>query len=321
MQRRNVLIALAATAAAACRPAFAQDSKAPIRIVVGLAAGGTLDLVGRVLADKLRVSLGRPVVVENKLGAGQRVAMNEVRRAAPDGRTIFVGTTSPLTTYPHIYTKLDYDPVKDFTPIARVAQFDTAIATGPATNARDMKELIAWLRANKNAASYATPGAGTVPQFLGVAFGQAIGVDLTHVPYNGSTPALTDIVAGRVPVLVTSLSDITELHRAGKLRILGVANDQRSPVVPDVPTLKEAGIPLSFPNTVAIYGPANIPPQIVRELNEAAVQAVNARDVREKLAGYGIITAPSSPEQLAAIQAADLKLFGPLVKASGYVGQ
>jgi tripartite-type tricarboxylate transporter receptor subunit TctC len=318
MNRREALIAGAA-AAWAGTSSFAQDRK-PLRIVVGLAAGGTLDLVGRIMADQLQASLGRTVLVENRLGAGQRIALNEVKRAAPDGNTIYLGTTSPLTVFPHVYEKLDYDPVKDFTPIGRLVLFDNGIATGPATGAGDIKQLVAWLKANPTRANYGTPGNGTLPHFMGVALGQGIGVPLTHVAYKGSTPAMADLVGGQVPMLITSLSDLMELHRGGKLKVVAVTGERRSALLPDVPTLRESGIPVTGSNTVAVYGPANLPAQIVRELNAALVKAVATPVVREKLAGYGLVPATGTPEELAAMQAEELKLYGPLVKASGYVG-
>lgn len=318
MNRREALIAGAA-AAWAGTSSFAQDRK-PLRIVVGLAAGGTLDLVGRIMADQLQASLGRTVLVENRLGAGQRIALNEVKRAAPDGSTVYLGTTSPLTVFPHVYEKLDYDPVKDFTPIGRLVLFDNGIATGPATGAGDIKQLVAWLKANPTRANYGTPGNGTLPHFMGVALGQGIGVPLTHVAYKGSTPAMADLVGGQVPMLITSLSDLMELHRGGKLKVVAVTGERRSALLPDVPTLRESGIPVTGSNTVAVYGPANLPAQVVRELNAALVKAVATPVVREKLAGYGLVPATGTPEELAATQAEELKLYGPLVKASGYVG-
>jgi tripartite-type tricarboxylate transporter receptor subunit TctC len=319
MKRRDAMFAAAAMVAGATS-SFAQDRK-PLRIIVGLAPGGTLDLVARVLSDKLQASLGRTVVVENKLGAGQRIALMEVKRAAADGSTVYLGTTSPLTVFPHVYKKLDYEPTKDFSPIARLAQFDNGVATGPGTNATDIKQLIAWFKANPKAASYGTPGAGTLPHFIGVAVGQAIGVPLTHVPYKGSSPALTDLIGGQLPALMTSLSDLMEMNRAGKIRVLAVTGDRRSPLAPDVPTLKEAGIPVTGANTVAVYGPAGIPADMVRELNAAFVKAMATAEVRDKLGAYGIIPATSTPEELTRIQAEELARFGPLVKASGYTGE
>lgn len=318
INRRHAMMATAAALAAG--PTWSQDDRTPMRVLVGLAPGGTLDLVGRVLAEKLQASLGRPVVVENRLGAGQRVALNEVRRAAPDGRTVYVGSTSPLTVFPHVYDNLDYDPVRHFTPIARIVQFDNGIATGPGTNAADLKQLIDWLKANPKTAAYGTPGSGTLPHFLGVAMGQAIGVPLTHVPYKGSTPGLTDLVGGRLPMLITSLSDLMQLHRAGKIRVVGVTGERRSDLVPDVPTLREAGMPITGANTVAMYGPANMPVDLVTQLNAAIAKAVALPDVRERFAAYGLVPAMSSPDQLKAAQAEELLRVGPLVKASGYKG-
>jgi tripartite-type tricarboxylate transporter receptor subunit TctC len=301
--------------------AVAQDDKAPIRMLVGLAAGGSNDVAARILAEKLQSLLGRPVIVENRLGAGQRLALGELRRSPPDGRTLILATNSPFTIYPHIYAKLDYDPVKDFTPVAGVTRFDIGFATGPATGAVDLRHWIAWAKGNPALTSYGTPGAGTLPHFLGVAFAQALGLNMPMIPYKGGAPALTDLVGGHLPLLIDGLSDMIELHRSGKIRVLATAGDDRSPLLPDVPTLKERGLDITSVITVGVFGPGNMAPEVVRNLNTAITTAVKSPDVIERFSRNGLISAPASPQDLAATLAAESARLAVLVKASGYVAE
>ena len=301
--------------------AAAQDDKSPIRLLVGLAPGGSNDVAARILADKLKELLGRQVVVENKLGAGQRLALGELRRAPPDGRTLILATNSPFTIYPHIYAKLDYDPVKDFTPVAGVTRFDIGFATGPLTGANDLRSWLAWAKANPAQTSFGTPGAGTLPHFLGIAFGQAMGLSMTMVPYKGGALALTDLVGGHLPLLIDGLSDMIEMHRSGKIRVLAVAGDVRSPLLPDVPTLKERGIDITSVITVGVFGPAGMPADLVRDLNAAITKAVNSPDVIERFGRNGLVPAATPAQELAATLAAESKRLAVLVKASGYVAE
>ncbi len=311
--------AAACTLAAAASLATAQDDRSPIRLLVGLAPGGANDIAARIVADKLKDTLGRPVIVESKLGAGQRVALAELRRSAPDGRTLMLATNSPFTIYPHIYLKLDYDPVKDFSPIAGVMSFDMGVATGPKAQSPDFRHWVAWAKANPQAAAYGTPGAGTLPHFLGVALAQAIGVEMPQVPYKGGAPATTDLAGGQLPLLINGLSDMLEMHRAGKIRVVAVTGERRSADLPDVPTLKELGVPVSSVVTVGIFGPAGMAPELVNRLNAAISQAVSAPDVRERFARYGLVPAPARPQELAATLAAESKRLEALVKLSGMV--
>jgi len=301
--------------------AAAQDDKSPIRLLVGLAPGGSNDVAARILADKLKDLLGRQVVVENKLGAGQRLALGALRRAPPDGRTLILATNSPFTIYPHIYAKLDYDPVKDFTPVAGVTRFDIGFATGPLTGANDLRSWLAWAKANPAQTSFGTPGAGTLPHFLGIAFGQAMGLNMTMVPYKGGALALTDLVGGHLPLLIDGLSDMIEMHRNGKIHVLAVAGDVRSPLLPDVPTLKERGIDITSVITVGVFGPAGLPAELVGDLNAAITKAVNSPDVIERFGRNGLVPAATPAQELAATLAAESKRLAVLVKASGYVAE
>lgn len=299
--------------------AQAQDDRSPMRLLVGLAPGGANDIAARLLADKLKDLLGRPVVVDSKLGAGQRVALAELRRAPPDGRTLMLATNSPFTIYPHIVAKPDYDPVKDFTPLAGVMTFDMGVAAGPKTAGMDFRQWVAWAKANPMAASYGTPGAGTLPHFLGVALAQAIGVEMPQVPSKGGSPAMTDLAGGQLPLLINGLSDMLEMHRAGKIRVMATTGDKRSTDLPEVPTLKELGVNVTSVITVGVLGPAGMAPDLVARLNGAITQAVQAPDMKDKFARHGLVPAPTSAQDLAAALAAESKRLQALVKLAGVV--
>lgn len=317
--RRRALHCLAAGAAALGLPrAFAQDDKSTVTVLVGAAT--TMDATARMVSEHLREVLGRPVITVSKLGAGGRVALGELRRAAPDGRTLMVSTSSPFTIYPNIYTKLEYDAVADFTPIAGVSWFDVAIAAANVTGITDLKGLLAWARAKGPEALYgAAPGQGSASHFAGIGLSLASGVPLSVVPYKDSTVAIGDMIAGRLPLLVTGTGALTEMHKAGRLRLIATSGTQRTPLVNDVPTFREAGSDVVVVNSVGLYGPAKLPVELQARL-QAAVQGMLARpELRDKLLGMGMTPMPLTATQLAASLADDRRQFEGLVKRSGYV--
>jgi tripartite-type tricarboxylate transporter receptor subunit TctC len=317
--RRDTLRALGASALAlAGGAARAEDDKSPIRMLCGIAAGSGNDFTARLVADSMREALGRPVVVDNKPGAGQRIAVGELKRAAPDGRTLILCTTGPFTIYPHIYKKLDYDPVRDFTPIGAVASFDVGIASGPLTHATTIQQQLAMARADSALAAFGSPGNGSLSHFVGIATGIATGIQFTHVPYKDSGTSAVDLASGRLPMLITGVSQLVEMHRAGRIRILAVSGAQRSASLPEVPTLKESGIDVSNTTTCGVYGPAGMAPELVQRLNAAAVAAVQGKAARDKLLRFLFAPAPSSAKELSALMAGEDREFARLVKLSGY---
>jgi tripartite-type tricarboxylate transporter receptor subunit TctC len=236
IRRRTLLQSLAATAAATAAPAVLAQNDTPITILVG--AASSMDFTARLVAEHLHHALGRPVVVLSKLGAGGRVALGELKRAAPDGRTLMFSTSSPFAIYPHIYTRLDYDPVSDFTPIAGVSSFDVGLATGPMTGAADLKQLLAWAKARPDGAVYGdAPGAGSSSHFFGIALARASGLPLKPVHYKDSGVGIVDLGAGRLPMMITGTSPLAVQHKAGKLKLVAVSGANRSPLVPEVPTM------------------------------------------------------------------------------------
>jgi tripartite-type tricarboxylate transporter receptor subunit TctC len=318
--RRTALKALGAAAFfPAVRPALADDSTA-ITVVVGAASG--MDATARLIAEQLKQTLGRAAITLSKLGAGQRVALAEVRHAPPDGRSILFSTDSPFALYPHIYTNLDYDPVKDITPIAGVCSFDVAVATGPATGATDIKQLLAWQRSKGKDAVYGSaPGTGSLSNFVGISMALASQVPMEHVPYKDSGVGIIDLASGRLPMLITGTQAMTEMHKTGKIRILAVSAPERSFLLPEVPTLRESGIDVALTTFAGIFGPRGMPPALAKSFHDAIGPMFTNPDTLAKLRSAGMTPAYSTGAQLAADLAQESKRLAALVKASGYVPQ
>lgn len=317
--RRQYLRILSAGAAVIAAPKLLAQDKSTIKIFSAGAPGSGSDATIRQVADRMRESLDRPVIVEIKSGAGQRVAISELKRAIPDGRSLLFFTDSAFTLSPHIYKSVGYDPVKDFTPIAGIGTFDMGVATGPMTGSNDMRSLVNWLIANDSKAFYGTPGTGSLPQFLGMEIGNSIKVQAQHVPYKDWSIAITDLVTGRLPVLIHGLSTMLEMHRSGKIQVIAVTGDARSPLLPDVPTLKEAGVPISSVVRMGIMGPAGMSADLVQILNASIVRAVNSKGFAESVARYGTLAAPLSGLDLATALAQESRRLQALVKSSGYM--
>jgi tripartite-type tricarboxylate transporter receptor subunit TctC len=318
--RRSTLKRLAAGAVSlAAGRSIAQEDKQPITILVG--AASSMDSTARVIADLLRDVLGRPVVVMSKLGAGQRVALGECKRNAPDGRTLVFATSGPFAIYPHIYNKLDYDPVTDFSPIAGVSAFDVAIATGPMLGSTSLKQMVDWARSRKpgDAVFGSAPGNGSLSHFVGLSIGLATNVQMTHVAYKDSGVGIIDLAGGRLPIMITGLSPLVEMHKAGKIRILAVSGDTRSPLVPEVPTLREAGVNVSSTTSTGIFGPRGMPAEMVKRYHDAIVPMLASAAIQDKLAAQGMTIWPATPQQLAVSLAEERKRFEVLVKSSGFV--
>lgn len=312
---RRRLLGAAGLALAGLAPwARAQDT--PLRILVGFAAGGSADLSARLLADQLRQQLGRPVLVENRTGAAGRLAVEATKAAKPDGNTLMFVPHGPMTLFPHVYKALRFDPFKDFTPIGRVSRFDYAVSTGPATPAKTLAEYLAWARIASHKASFGSPGAGTVPHFIGQGFSQKAGLALTHVPYRGAAPSMVDLIGGSVSLVVSPLADALEHHKAGKIRVLASTGELRSELLPGLPTLKESGVDLAVDGWYGLYAPAGLAQEQVQLLNKAMAAATLG--LKEQLARNALHAAPSAPEQLAQTQRSESALWGQLVRSSGF---
>ncbi len=229
----------------------------PIRFIFPFAAGGAGDALTRIVADEVGRALGEPAIVEARPGAGGQIGTQAVTNAAPDGRTLLLTPIAPVVIHPIVFPQLPYDPIRDLAPVSLVTTFDFALAVHPDTPAKTLSELVAWVKQDPRRATYGSPGVGNLPHFFGALLAEKIGVPLVHAPYRGSAPALTDLVGGQVPMVITTTSDVTELAKGGRIRILAVSGRERSPFLPDVPTFTEAGIAIAgAPGTGSSRRPA-----------------------------------------------------------------
>ena len=315
-QKTLATLALAATAALPWA-AMAQD-KPTLKLLVGFPPGGSVDQVARMLAERLRPLLDQNVVVENKPGAGGRLVLGELKRMPADGNTLVLSPSGALVIAPWLYNNLGYDPVKDFTPVARVVTFDFAITAGPSAPAGDLKAVLNGFKNNPASANYGTSGAGTVPHFVGVLLSQVSGVNITHVAYKGGAPAVQDLLGGQIPITVDTASETLEHHRAGKLRILAVTGAKRSVVLPDVPTLQEVGIDMVGEAFFGVYGPPGLQADRVKRVSDAIGEALKAPDLQARIQNLGLTTNFAGSRQLGDTQVADLKRWEAPIKASGY---
>jgi tripartite-type tricarboxylate transporter receptor subunit TctC len=314
---------LALLAAIFSMGAGAQESRGPLRIVVGYPAGGSADVVARVVADKLGGELKVPVIVENKVGAGGRVAAEAMKTVAPDGNTIMVGNIAVMTLAQFSFRKLAYDGTRDFVPITHAANFQLGFAAGPMTGegkpVATLNDFVKWARANPKDAAFGSPAAGSLPHFFGVMLSKGAGIELLHIPYNGSAPLKTAIVGGQIAAQVDTLPDLVELHRAGKIRVLGVSGTQRAPQLPDVATFTEQGLrDIVGLGWFGFYAPAGTPKATVERLNGALVKVLALPDVRERLSAVGLEPTGTTPEEFARIMATDAARWGPVIQASGF---
>ena len=312
---------VALVAACVITPASAQSQPYPARpitMLVPLQAGTAVDNVARAIAQKMSTSLGRPIVVENVPGAAGQIGTERLARAAPDGYTIGFVNDSILTMLPNLNAKLGYDPLKDLAPVSRVAGNAFGIAVNPAFPARSLAELIAQAKAKPGEIHYASGGNGS-PQHMAIEMlASAAGVKFTHVPYKGAAQALTDVLGGQVPLLAQGLGVVSVQAKAGKLRVLAVTGTERSALLPDVPTVREAGIPdFEFATWFAVVAPAGTPRAIVDLLNAEIVKAAAAADVRDALVPLGYDVAPGSPEQLTESIRAGLARMGRIIREAG----
>lgn len=314
---RVVRSCLALLFLALCSPGQAQET--PIRILVGFPPGGESDLIARVLAEGLRSRLGVPVVVDNRPGGSGVVAAEALKNAVPDGNTLMVSPMAVTVFAPLTHTRLRYDPIKDFAPVALVANFQMALAVGPGSSARSLREYLDLARTQPAQASYGVPLAGGPTHFLGAMLARASGLDLAVVPYKGSAPLVNDLLAGHVPAAITVVSQLIKHHEAGKLRLLATSGSVRSPLAPNVPTFGELG----FTSMVgvgwqAVHTTAGVPREKVERLASAISDTVRSPQVAAQLRAVGLEPAASSPDELARRMAEDAQHWAPAIRASGF---
>ena len=288
----------------------------PIRIIVGFAAGGAPDTLARVIGEKLAQDWGQPVVVENRTGAQGNTAMVAVAKAAADGYTLALVPIGNAAVNPSLSPNLPYDPVKDFAPITQIATVENVLVIGAQSPIRTLRELIAAGRAKTAKLTYATPGAGSLAHLAAELLARAGGFEISHVPYRGVTPALTDVMRGEVTMIFSQLSTAKPFIDGGQLRALGIASKTRSAVLPSVPTVAEAGDMPGFEavSWYALMAPAQTPDPIIRKLHEGVVRALNLPDVRAALEAQGAKPVGGTPAELAAVITADTARWAKVIK-------
>ena len=313
----SLLAALSATLALApCARAAWPDK--PIRMVIPFPAGGATDFMARAMAGKLADRLGQPVVVDNRGGAGGSIAAEAVAQAQPDGNTLFFATMGTLAINPAILPKLRYDPVKDFSPVSLTHATANILVVHPGVAAKSVAELVALARSRPGALTFGSAGNGSSSHLSGEMFKALAGVDMVHVPYKGTGPALGDLLAGRIAMMFDTTSVYVEHMKAGKVRALGVTSAQRLAAVPDVPTIAEAGLPgYDVSIWLGVLGPAGLPRDVVQRLNTELGRVMADADLRKQLADGGIEPRHGTPEAFAELIRAEIGKWARVVKVSG----
>jgi tripartite-type tricarboxylate transporter receptor subunit TctC len=313
-----------ATGLALTAPARAQSTSPafvpgqPIKVLIGVPAGGTQDVLTRAIAQEVRESLG-PLVIDNRSGAAGRIAVEAVKSAAPDGRTLLLGTAGMMTMFPSAYKNLSYDPMKDFQPIVNAARFELALVVNKDVPANTLAEFVAWARAQGDKVSFASYGAGTPSHFLGEMLNRAAGLKMTHVPYRGSTPARQDVMGGTIPVYFDTVGGAQQMLPSGRVKVLATSGDKRSPLMPSLPTFVEGG----YKDVVAtawfaFYAPAKTPKPIVDRLRAEFMRAVNSREVRQQLLQNGMYPTGDNAEALVKTMREDTARWSTIMKAVNF---
>jgi tripartite-type tricarboxylate transporter receptor subunit TctC len=316
MDRREFIAACAGTlTVAGVGRALAQPLT---KLIFPFAAGGSGDMLCRLVAEHLRGALDRTIIVENRTGADGLIGIKSVMNAAPDGTTILITTGPTMYLLPMVETKPSFDYARDFVPVSLLARFEFAVAAGPATGAKDFAGLVAWLKANPAKASFGVPSNGTIPHFTGSRLEAILGIPMTRVPYRGGAPILKDLVGGHLPFAVITVADAIAQHRAGAVQIVAVASEKRSPFVPEVATLRENGVDLVADSWYGMWLPAGSTPEFAKQLSAVVVATLARPDVKEKLLAGGLIPVGTTPERLSEELSANTALWQPIVQATGY---
>ena len=290
-----------------------------IKMVIGFPPGVSLDAMTRLLGDRLAVALKQSVIVENRAGGAARIATEHVKNAAPDGNTLLMTPFASMVINPFVYSSLRYDPVADFTPIAHIASFHFAFASGAHVPVKTLREYIDAAKRDDKLGQYSSAGAGSLPHFFSLLFARDAGLNMNHIPYKGSALALNDLMGGHIAAFIGTVADVRPLHMGGKARALATSGPTRSKDLLDVPTFRESG----FANLVgggwyALYAPAKTPRAVVERISAAVIQIVRNPEVNAKLESMGMEPSGLPAAELLAIQKADGEKWGPVIRASGF---
>jgi tripartite-type tricarboxylate transporter receptor subunit TctC len=314
----RVLLGAAVTALLLSLSGVAAAQDKTVRLLVGFPPGAGLDAMTRMVAEKMRVTLGQNVIVENRPGAGGRIVMDALKNAPADGSVLVMTPLVTVVTAPHVYPDLGYDAFKDFEPVAHAANFLFAYAVNGDVPARSLKEFVQAAKVDPKLRNYASAAPGSLPHFFSIMFAERAGLELNHIGYRGTAPALSDLLGGQISTFMGTISDVAAHHGAGRLRVLATSGEKRAPQMPDVPTFREQGYEIEGNGWYAAYAPAGTPRETIERLSKAITQAIRAPDLREKLESYGMEPTGLGPEELAAIHKRDYDQWGPVIKASGF---
>jgi tripartite-type tricarboxylate transporter receptor subunit TctC len=315
LNRRAALCAAAVLAAATLTAHAAGFPDKPVKITVGFAAGGGADIVARQLGVQMGVQVGQSFIIDNKPGATGTIAATSVARSPADGYTLFLGSQSTMLVAPAIYPKLPFDPVKDFTPVSMLVSMPMVLVVHPGVPAKNVQELIALARGDKGLA-YASAGAGGPQHVAGELFANLAKLHLTHVPYKGEAPALTDVIGGQVPVMFSNLPAVMPYVQSGKLRALAISSAKRHPAYPDLPTIAEAAKLPDFEvlTWYGIFAPAGTPAEVAKKLEVETVAALKSRELSGKLAEQGFTVVGSTQQQFTAFMQSEVPRWARLIK-------
>ena len=315
---KSLLAAVAIATAALCGTAHAQNYPSkPVTIVVPFPPGGATDIMARTLAEPLGKRLGQPVIVENRTGAGTMIASEHVSKATPDGHTLLLAASS-LGIAPSLYSKVNYDPVKDFTPISLVASVVHVLSVHPSVPAKNVSELIAWVKANPTKANYGSVGAGTSTHLESELFATMAGVKMQHIPYKGSAPALMDLVGGNLPIMFDAYASSGPFIRENKIRLLAVTTAQRSKLLPDVPTVAESGLPgYEAMPWLGLVAPAGTPNAVLNKVHAELMEVLKDAAVQEKFRSLGLDIIGNKPAEFSDFIKKDIVKWAKVVKDSG----
>ena len=319
MNAKTVTIALVAAVPAFATPVAAQEYPAkPVRVLVGFAPGGGIDSSARAFAPALGAALGKPVIVENRPGAGSNIAAEIAAKAAPDGYTLLLGSIASLAINPSLYGKLSFDPARDFAPIAQTGTMSNIIVVHPVVPAKTLKEFVALAKRSPGQITYATPGAGSSAHLSGELLKKVAGIDIVAVPYKGGGQAVVDSLAGHVPVFFASVPVVIPHVAAGRLKAIAVTTGKRAAAMPDVPTVAEAGYPgCQIDNWYGLVAPAGTPRAVIDRLNREVTVVLLTQDVVTRIRELGHDTATSTPEQFGALIRSENAKWAKVVKEVG----
>lgn len=318
--KRSAFVTALAALIAFCGAAGAQDyPNKPVRFIVPYAVGGAAELFARTIAQRMSVTLGQQVYIDSRPGANGIIGTEVAAKSPPDGYTLYMGNTGPLAINPALYQKLPYDPIADFAPISQGTLYPYILIGSSALKATTLPELIALAKSRPGELSYASAGQGSSPHLAGELFAHMAGVKLVHVPYKGSAPALNDVIGGQVPLMFNTISTSLPHIKSGKLRAFAITGKQRSPLLPDVPTMEEMGLTgYDVTSWQGVLAPAGTPRPIIDKLNRAVVEALQSKDVIAVLSGQGDVELVSgTPEDFARLIKSDLSMYTKLTKDTG----